>query len=59
FAAPTVTGRDGNISESAYNDEVLGLIGAVVPLRDGSTLASSGQATGSTDGPGPGSGDEA
>ncbi|MBO0847092.1 MAG: P1 family peptidase, partial [Nocardioides sp.] len=41
FTAPTVTGRDGNISESAYNDEVLGLIGAVVPLRDGSTLASS------------------
>jgi len=26
FTAPTVTGRDGNTSESAYNDEVLGLL---------------------------------
>ena len=28
FTAPTVVGRDGNISESAHNDEVLALIGA-------------------------------
>jgi D-aminopeptidase len=26
FTAPTVVGRDGNTSESAYNDEVLGLL---------------------------------
>jgi D-aminopeptidase len=26
FTAPTVIGRDGNTSESAYNDEVLGLL---------------------------------
>jgi D-aminopeptidase len=26
FTAPTVTGRDGNTVESAYNDEVLGLV---------------------------------
>ena len=26
FAAPTVVGRDGNVSESAYGDEVLGLL---------------------------------
>jgi len=30
FTAPTVTGRDGNTSESAHNDDVLSLIGAVV-----------------------------
>jgi D-aminopeptidase len=45
FTAPTVTGRDGNTSESAYNDEVLGLLGAVVST-------SSGDGSGSTDGPG-------
>jgi D-aminopeptidase len=28
FTSPTVSGRDGNTSESAYNDEVLGLVGA-------------------------------
>jgi D-aminopeptidase len=27
FTAPTVTGRDGNSSESAYNDRVLELLG--------------------------------
>jgi D-aminopeptidase len=37
FTAPTVVGRDGNTSESAYNDDVLGLLSAVV-------------STGSTDG---------
>jgi D-aminopeptidase len=26
FTAPTVTGRDGNTSVSAYNDDVLGLL---------------------------------
>ena len=26
FTAPTVTGRDGNTVESAYNDDVLGLV---------------------------------
>jgi D-aminopeptidase len=26
FTAPTVTGRDGNVSESAHNDAVLGLV---------------------------------
>jgi D-aminopeptidase len=30
FTAPTVTGRDGNVSESAYVDEVLRLAGVVV-----------------------------
>src|SRR4029079_5507853 len=30
FTAPTVTGRDGNTAESAHNDDVLSLIGAVV-----------------------------
>jgi D-aminopeptidase len=30
FTAPTVAGRDGNTSESAYNNQVLGLLGAVV-----------------------------
>jgi D-aminopeptidase len=30
FTAPTVTGRDGNTSESGYNDEVLALLGSVV-----------------------------
>jgi D-aminopeptidase len=30
FTAPTVTGRDGNTSESAYNDEVLALLRSVV-----------------------------
>src|SRR3954452_3679941 len=29
FTAPTVTGRDGNTSESAHNDGVLGLLGVV------------------------------
>src|SRR3954452_2944901 len=29
FTAPTVTGRDGNTSESAYDDSVLDLLGAV------------------------------
>jgi D-aminopeptidase len=33
FTAPTVTGRDGNTSESANNDEVLRLAGAVVSTR--------------------------
>jgi D-aminopeptidase len=39
FTAPTVTGRDGNTSESAYNDDVLGLVGAVVSTHstDGPT----------------------
>ena len=40
FSAPTVTGRDGNTSESAYNDEVLRLLPMRVeeeriPVRDG------------------------
>jgi D-aminopeptidase len=31
FSATTITGRDGNTVESAYNEEVLRLAGAVVP----------------------------
>ena len=39
FTAPTVVGRDGNRSESAHNEEVLRLVGAVVSTSstDGST----------------------
>jgi hypothetical protein len=42
FTAPTVVGHDGNTSESAHNDDVLRLIGAVVS-------ASSTDGAGSTD----------
>jgi D-aminopeptidase len=50
FTAPTVTGRDQNTVESAYNDEVLRLVGVV------STSSTDGPGStddpGSTDGPG-------
>jgi D-aminopeptidase len=38
FTAPTVTGRDGNTSESAYNDDVMALLGR--PASTGPTDAS-------------------
>jgi D-aminopeptidase len=48
FTAPTVTGRDGNTSESAYTPAVLDLVGVV---STGSTDAlGSTDAVGSTDG---------